>query len=192
VGDRVVRSTGRVAVLGSARLGPSHPDWAIALELGRLLAEAGFEVVTGGYGGLMAAVSRGAREAGGHVVGLPVTHWTHLTPNEWNAELLWAEGYPERIAAILETVGVIALTGGVGTLSELAVAWAAAQTEEDMAALVAVGDHWRHVLEAVRANLVVDDEDLEFVRVVSTPPEAVAVVLERVRSPHRTGRGARG
>jgi uncharacterized protein (TIGR00725 family) len=138
--------TERVAVLGSARLGESDPAWAVGHELGRLLADAGFQVMTGGYGGLMAAVSRGAHEAGGHVIGLPMTAWTHLAPNEWNAELVWAEDYPQRLAEMLSCRAVVALDGGIGTLSELAVVWSARQTENGAPVLVAVGDRWRRIL----------------------------------------------
>jgi uncharacterized protein (TIGR00730 family) len=182
----------RVAVLGSARLTEADPSWVAALEVGRLLANAGFEVLTGGYGGLMAAVAQGAREAGGRVIGLPMKHWTHLTPNPWNAQLRWVSGYPERLAAVLEANALIALDGGVGTLSELAVAWAAAQTEEDMPALVVVGERWRRVLGVIRGELVVDSDDLALVHVVDTPAEAVAVVLECFASPPTGPRRPRG
>jgi len=60
-----------VGVLGSARLTENDGWWARAHKLGTLLAAEGFVLVTGGYGGLMAAVSRGAHETGGRVIGLP-------------------------------------------------------------------------------------------------------------------------
>jgi len=176
-------------VLGSARLGPDDEAWAVASELGRLLASAGFVVVTGGYGGLMAAVSQGARAAGGHVVGLPMTAWTHLEPNAWNTDLLWADGYPERLGQLLSCEAVIALDGGVGTLSELAVAWGARQTEEGAPLIVAVGERWSRLLAALREELIVSQRDLDLVHLVATP--AAAVELVRGPPPPRTAR-ARG
>ncbi|NIA25497.1 MAG: DNA-binding protein, partial [Gammaproteobacteria bacterium] len=59
-----------IAVIGSSRTPPDHPDYRDAQRLGRLLAEAGFTVASGGYGGLMEAVSQGARSVGGPVVGV--------------------------------------------------------------------------------------------------------------------------
>ena len=54
-----------ITVFGSSRPENGHADYADAFELGRSLATAGFDVCTGGYGGVMEAVSRGASEAGG-------------------------------------------------------------------------------------------------------------------------------
>jgi uncharacterized protein (TIGR00725 family) len=173
-----VQGRERVAVIGSARLDEQDPAWATGFELGRLLARAGFAVVTGGYGGLMSAVSRGAREADGHVVGLPMRAWAHLTPNEWNVELRWAADYPARLSAILECRALVALDGGVGTLSELSVVWAAAQTEEGMPRIVAIGDPWRRILDALALHLVVGPEDLALVRVVHTPEDALSAIME--------------
>jgi uncharacterized protein (TIGR00725 family) len=60
----------KVTVFGSARLGGETPEYADAVRLGRRLAEERHTVMSGGYGGIMEAVSRGAREAGGNVVGI--------------------------------------------------------------------------------------------------------------------------
>jgi uncharacterized protein (TIGR00725 family) len=167
----------RVGVIGSARLSAESPEWTVGEELGRLLAAAGCIVVTGGYGGLMAAVSKGAAGAGGHVVGLPMRSWPHLTPNQWNRELEWADGYPARLASLLGCQAVVALDGGIGTLSELAVVWAASQTEPAPLRLVAIGEKWRRVLEVIRESLVVDARDLALVQVVDSPMAAVEEVL---------------
>lgn len=167
----------RVSVFGSARLEQDSPDWETARELGRLLANAGFTVVTGGYGGLMEAVSRGAAEAGGQVVGLVMKSWTGLSPNTWNTELTWAEGYPARLAAMLDSHAVIALTGGVGTLSELAVVWAARQTEPGHCPIVLVGERWRRLVDEFARHLVIDSRDLSLVQVVDSPSQAVDAVL---------------
>jgi uncharacterized protein (TIGR00730 family) len=179
----------RVAVLGSARLGPDDPAWSVADELGRRLAEAGFTVVSGGYGGLMAAVARAAREAGGHVVGLPMTAWEHLEPNEWNVELVWSDGYPERLGELLASEAIVALDGGVGTLSELAVAWSAAQTEPGAPLLVAIGERWARLLAALVDDLVVSAEDIGLVHVVPSAEAAVALIA---RPPDRPDARARG
>jgi uncharacterized protein (TIGR00730 family) len=164
-------------VLGSARLTDADSAWAPAEELGRLLAEAGAQVVTGGYGGLMAAVSRGAHSAGGSVVGLAMSGWTKLEPNEWNTEIQWSDTYPERLAALLDSEGVVALDGGVGTLSELAVVWAAAQTEIRRPRIVALGSRWARLLPTLRRELIVDDRDMTLVQLAHTPQEAIELLF---------------
>jgi uncharacterized protein (TIGR00725 family) len=163
----------------------------VAEDLGRLLGSLGAEVVTGGYQGLMAAVSRGARAGGGYVVGLPMSAWTHLTPNEWNTELRWATDYPTRLAAILDTDCVIALDGGVGTLSELAVVWAAAQTEPDAPLIVTVGARWDRLIKGLRRDLIADDRDHELIRTAESAAQAVETLLAEQRTGSQPGR-ARG
>jgi uncharacterized protein (TIGR00730 family) len=188
--DEARRHEREVAVFGSARLDERHPSWTVAAELGRRLAEAGFTVVTGGYGGLMEATARAAHAVGGRVIGVPMRAWEHLTPGEWNAELRWASDYPTRLGLLLRCDALVALDGGIGTLSELSLAWAMRQTESAAPALVLVGERWRRVVDTFRRELVIDDSDVALLHVVDTPAEAVAA-LGGSRAPRRVG-GARG
>jgi uncharacterized protein (TIGR00725 family) len=176
-----VRGGLTVAVLGSARLGPGDPEWAVAEAVGRGLAASGCTVMTGGYGGLMAAAAAGAR--GGTVIGLPMRAWEALTPDAGCTELRWADGYPDRLAALLSCDAVIALDGGIGTLSELAVVWAAAQTEADAPRAVAVGPRWRVLLDALAASLVAGPADLALVAWAEDAEQAVALALEPASAP---------
>src|SRR5258708_20163505 len=73
-----------IAVLGSARLTENDDRWTQAHQLGALLADEGYVVVTGGYGGLMAAVSRGAHERGGPLVGVPLPPLAAQRPKHYN------------------------------------------------------------------------------------------------------------
>ncbi len=180
-----------IAVLGSARLGEDDRRWTLAHELGGLLARAGFVVVTGGYGGLMAAVSRGAHEQGGFAIGLPMQHWSTVTPNTWNADLRWSRDYGTRLNHILRCAAIIALPGGVGTLSELAVAWAASQTEKQAQPLVLLGECWPPLLAAMRTHLVISNSDLDLLRFAATPEEAVREVQAGLRDT-KQGQGPRG
>jgi len=154
------RVPAEIAVLGSARIGPDDRRHGAARRLGRLLAEQGWTVVTGGYGGLMAATSSGAAEAGGRTVGLPMSPWAHLTPHPSHAELRWSDDYAQRLAFLLATRVAIALPGGIGTLAEASAVWAAAQTEPGTARLVLVGSSWRRLTGAFARELVVDERDL--------------------------------
>jgi uncharacterized protein (TIGR00730 family) len=183
-------SVPEVAVLGSARIEPPDPRWEVARRLGGLLAQHGCAVVTGGYGGLMSAVSQGVSEGGGRVIGLPMRHWDKLAPNRWNAELRWSDGYGTRLDYLLRCTGVIALPGGVGTLSEMAVIWAAAQTEPNPPSIVLLGDAWAQLIEAIAANLVVGPADLDLLHLVATPDE----VIQALTAPAERGRtpGPRG
>jgi SLOG-like protein len=71
-----------VTVFGSARIGESHPRYAMAREVGRRVAGLGFTVMTGGGPGLMEAANRGARDAGGRSVGCNIRLAHEQAPNE--------------------------------------------------------------------------------------------------------------
>jgi len=176
-----------IGVLGSARIEPPDPRWEMAHTLGGLLAHHGFAVVTGGYGGLMAAAGQGASEGGGHVIGLPMRHWENLTPNRWNAELRWSDGYATRLGHLLQCTGVIALPGGVGTLSEMSVVWAAAQTEPNPPTIVLLGAGWPPMIKAIGEQLVVGPQDLELLRFAATPEGAVHWLTIPIDPPARPG-----
>jgi uncharacterized protein (TIGR00730 family) len=190
-GNSPIKAGLEIGVMGSARLTESDDWWARAHQLGVLLAGKGFVVVTGGYGGLMAAVSHGAHEMGGRVIGLPMQHWTEVKPNQWNADLRWSSNYGTRLNHFLHCDGVIALPGGVGTLSEMAIVWAASQTEGHALPLVLLGNCWLQVIQSVRENLVVSDVDLNLLRFAADPEEAVQELQAGLQD-KRIGQGPYG
>jgi len=115
-----------ISVFGSSRTVPDSPEWAQAEAWGRRLARAGFAVASGGYGGSMEAVSRGARAAGGLVIGVtaPGLFKTRSGANDQVQLELPAPTLTGRIERMLEmSRAVLALPGGLGTLTEIMVAW---------------------------------------------------------------------
>ena len=69
-------------------LDEGEPGYENARGIGRLLAEAGFDVITGSYGGVMEGASRGAREAGGRTVGVSCEVFAHREPNPYVDEIV--------------------------------------------------------------------------------------------------------
>lgn len=171
-----------VAVFGSSRIGPDHPDYVAATRLGRLLGEAGWTVATGGHDGAMAAVSRGAHDAGAHVVGVTLPGPSgSRPPNAWVAEERPAEDLFARLRLLLEADAWIAVAGGVGTLAEIAVAWNLMQNAHVAhRPLIVVGPGWAGVLREMRAGLVVDDTDLAMVTQVPDVDAAMVALGERL------------
>lgn len=117
----------RVSVFGGSATAPAHPHYEQAIELGRLLAASGYDVQTGGYMGAMEAVSRGASQAGGRVIGLTsdqIERWRPVPPNRWIDEELRFSTVHQRLFAIIDSChAAMALPGGIGTLAEIAVLW---------------------------------------------------------------------
>jgi uncharacterized protein (TIGR00730 family) len=191
-GHPPTRAKLEVAVLGSARLTENDDRWKLAHRLGMVLAGEGFVVVTGGYGGLMTAVSRGVREVGGHVIGLPMRHWEAIEPNRWNVDLRWSTDYGTRINHILHCDAVIALPGGVGTLSEMAIVWATSQTEEPALPLVLLGNCWPPLVKTLAEQLIISDVDLKLLRFAANPEEAVQEIRASLQTTKLVGPGPQG
>lgn len=154
------------------------------MRCGRLLAEAGYRVATGGYEGMMAAVSRGAAEAGGVVVAVtaPKLFPQRSGANSWATIEIPRDTLARRIVELVdESAATIALPGSIGTLTELMVAWNDAYVERmgsrRTKPVVAVGEGWselvRHIGDAV-AGLP------ELVTCVATVDEAVSVVISEI------------
>ena len=132
--------------------------------------------MTGGYGGLMGAVASGPRRAGGHTVGLPMSAVGAPDAGREQPELRWSEDYAERLGAPAGGRVAVALPGGIGTLAEASLVWAAAQTEPDAARLVLVGPAWGRLLDVVGDEFVVDADDLALPVHVESVDEVVPAV----------------
>jgi uncharacterized protein (TIGR00730 family) len=112
-----------VTIFGSSVPDDSSLAYTEARHLGGLLAGRGLVVCNGGYRGLMEAASRGAREAGGHTIGVTCSIWP-TPPNRWVAEEVRTSSFSERIMTLIERGDAyIVLPGGTGTLAELALTW---------------------------------------------------------------------
>jgi uncharacterized protein (TIGR00730 family) len=142
-----------VTVFGGSQPREGDTAYAEAYELGRLLAQAGHTVLTGGYIGTMEAVSRGAAEAGGHVVGVTcddIEAWRAVKPNAWVKEERRFPTLDERLAELVRNCeAAIALPGGPGTLTEVALAWNLMLVRSmPVKPLILVGTGWKSVLES--------------------------------------------
>jgi len=116
-----------VTVFGGSQPKAGQASYQEAYELGKILAEAGHTVLTGGYIGTMEAVSKGAFEAGGHVIGVTcddIEAWRKVKANIWVKEERRFATLQERLnELVLACDAAIALPGGPGTLTEIALTW---------------------------------------------------------------------
>jgi uncharacterized protein (TIGR00730 family) len=142
---------GPVAVVfGSNSPKENDLDYAEARQLGYALAQAGYVVATGGYFGTMEATSRGAKEAGGHVIGVTTSIFdgVRLHPNAYLDEQIKLPTLFQRLHQLVTMADVwVALPGGIGTLSEVALTWSLMQVGEmQRQPFVLVGEQWRKTI----------------------------------------------
>lgn len=139
-----------ITVFGGSR--PTPTDYEQAARLGHKLGESGFTVLTGGYTGTMEAVSRTAFQAGAHVIGVTcdqIEAWRPVEPNQWVIEERRYPTLRQRLYALMEQCdAAIALPGGPGTLTEIAMMWNHLLTTALPAKpLILIGDGWRDTFQ---------------------------------------------
>jgi len=174
-----------ISVFGSSSPQPGSADYEAARDLGRRLAQAGFTVQTGGYRGVMEAASRGANEAGGHVIGVTCGQIEDVLPlkaNVWVKEEIRHPTLRQRVLYLVEYCdGIIVLPGGIGTLSELALAWSLVQVHEVPAKpIIPVGGLWQRTLAAFIDRSYVRPEHAALLAPARTPVEAMKTLVEKI------------
>lgn len=165
------------SVFGSARVTEEDDEYVVAAETGRLLAESGWAVMTGGYHGAMEAASRGAGDAGGHVIGVTVANWLdRSSPNRWVVEERRTPNLLARLAELVAADALIAVGGGIGTLAEVSLAWNLKQRDHALAPLILVGARWERLVPVLARELVIDELDLGHVHLAGDPAAAMRVI----------------
>jgi len=174
-----------ITVFGSARITEDTPEYASAREVGRLLAEAGFAVVTGGGPGVMEAANRGARDAGGLSVGFNIELPHEQFSNAYlDISLTFKHFYARKTMFVKAAEGFVIFPGGFGTLDELFESLTLIQTGKVLHFPVILfgSEYWRPLLDWIKGRLLVDGlispEDLDLLELTDDPVRAVAMQLE--------------
>src|SRR5207247_10913773 len=129
------------------------------------------------YLGVMEAASRGAREAGGRVLGIVMNQFK-AEPNRYLTDKVATPHFYERLQRLItRSVGFIAIRGGMGTVTELSLVWNKIQTAViGPRPLVLLGECWPAIVAGWQKLLVVSDQDVAALDFASTPEEAVEVI----------------
>ncbi len=141
-----------ITVFGGAQPKQGSPAYEEAQLLGSLLAQRGHAVITGGYYGTMEAVSRGAHEAGGHVIGVTcsdIEDWRGSRANAFVKEERKKKTLSDRLMALIEGCdAAIALPGGPGTLTEITLMWNLMIIESlPKKPLILIGQGWDFIFD---------------------------------------------
>ena len=170
-----------ITIFGSSRPIEGDEEYELACEVGRQMALSGFTVCNGGFGGIMEASARGAKEAGGKTIGVTFNIKSR-SPNSWIDEHIHVPALIDRMMKLVELGDAyVVLKGGTGTLLELAAVWEYINKglipEKP---IVMVGGFWNGVVKTLREELLWEGvgDCTKFIH-ISPSPEACALFLKQ-------------
>jgi uncharacterized protein (TIGR00725 family) len=169
-----------VSVFGTGAAKPGDKKYILAEQLGRLLAESGFAIANGGYGGTMEASAKGASEVGGEVIGVTCSAFGRGQANKFVSREVITKSLNERLDTLISIGSAyVVLPGGTGTLLELAFVWELKNKgflSEDKP-IILLGDYWSRLVELVAT----DDADSRQHLLWADEPKEVIELLKRRR-----------
>lgn len=173
--------TKTVAVLGSSSAPEDSQVYQDAYQIGTLLANAGFAVITGGYKGVMEAASKGAYEANGKVIGAVskvIEDFRVAQPNPYIHETIGYSTLHERLLhIILNADAYVVMPGGVGTLNELILAWELLRVRDlTDRPIICYGDFWLEGLASLKNNTFISELDWSILQFVSTTNQMIEII----------------
>lgn len=144
----------RIAAFGSSRTAATSPEYIDVRNLAARLGASGWDGITGGHQGMMAAFSEGIRAGGGHIRGVTLERFPTPPDNSLHEEVR-ARDFFERMQTMIEDADAyLVLPGGLGTLAELAMTWdLLAIRVLETRPLIAYGGMWEPVLSALQEHL---------------------------------------
>ena len=182
--DALARVGPAVSVFGSARLGPASPHYALALAVGRTLAERGYAVITGGGPGIMEAANRGASEAGGISVGCTIELPHEQAVNEYvNLAIAFRYFFVRKTMFVKYSEAFIVFPGGFGTMDELFESLTLIQTGKALSFPVVLcgSAHWAGLVRWVQARMMeeglIGRADMDLIQLSDSPEEIVELAV---------------
>jgi len=184
-----------VTVFGSARIGPRDRYYVACQRVSRLLAEAGFAVMTGGGPGIMEAANKGARQGGGRSIGCNIELPFEQKANPYVDTLLQFRYFLVRKTMFIKySAAFVIFPGGFGTLDELFEAVALIQTGKIYQFPVVLFGfrYWAGLLRWLRSPVCREGKitpgDLDLLLLTEDPAEAVKAVVSAYEAQVRTAR----
>ena len=177
-----------VSIFGSARTKPGTPYYEAARLTGKLMAESGLAVITGGGPGIMEAGNRGAAEADGVSIGLNIELPREQNPNPYqNMSLEFRYFFVRKMMFVKYSLGYVIFPGGFGTLDEMFEALTLSQNEKIIHfPIVLYGyDYWGRMLDWIKETMLgqncIAGEDLGLFIVTDEVAEAANYIIFKAR-----------
>ncbi len=186
-----------VAIFGSARTPETDPDYQVAVETARLLAEAGFPIITGGGPGIMEAANRGAVDGEGVSIGCNIELPHEQGTNRYVRRSMYFRFFFVRKTMFAKySMAFVVFPGGYGTLDELFEALTLIQTGKVSSfPVVLVGTaYWKGLVDWLRDTMLrqhkISPEDLGLFHLTDDPREVLRIIREaRDNGEHNDGKG---
>jgi uncharacterized protein (TIGR00730 family) len=176
-----------VTIFGSARLKPEDAYYQKAEQLGRLLAQNGFSVITGGGPGIMEAANKGAAEAGGKSIGMNIRLPFEQKPNPYaNIHLDYKYFFIRKVMFVKYAMAYVILPGGYGTMDEFFEALTLIQTKRVKGfPLILMGsEYWQGLLDWLKNSMLhksmILPSDYEMIQIIDDPEEVVKHIKKYV------------
>ncbi|HEY6963508.1 MAG TPA: TIGR00730 family Rossman fold protein [Gaiellaceae bacterium] len=173
------------ALFGSARVAEGSEPYEDARAVGKLFAEQGWAVVTGGGGGVMEGANRGAKEGGGLSVGFNIVLPHEQAPNPYlDIAHTFDHFYARKVCFVRPSEGFVIFPGGFGTLDELYESLTLIQTGKikHFPVVLFETEYWNPMLEWIKEQLLADGmispDDLDLLHVTDDVESAVRHVLD--------------
>jgi uncharacterized protein (TIGR00730 family) len=178
--DALAGVSSGICIFGSARVDTEDPMYGAGREIGRLLAEAGFAVITGGGPGIMEAANRGCHDAGGLSVGCNIELPFEQSMNPYvDLGIEFRYFFVRKMMFVKYSEGFVVFPGGFGTLDELFEALTLTQTGkiQHFPVVLFGSEYWSGLTRWLRDPAMregkVSSEDLDLFRCCDDPAEAV-------------------
>ncbi|HEX8717347.1 MAG TPA: TIGR00730 family Rossman fold protein [Gemmatimonadaceae bacterium] len=178
-----------VTVFGSARVGPDDPQYLAAQETSRLLAEAGFAIITGAGPGIMEAANKGARLGKGRSIGCNIELPFEQGANPYVDTLInFRYFFVRKTMFVKYSSAFIIFPGGFGTLDELFEALTLIQTGKIYHfPVIMFGRHyWAGLVRWLQSRVLLEGKiapgDMDLMLLTDDPAEAANAVIEALAS----------
>jgi uncharacterized protein (TIGR00730 family) len=176
-----------VSIFGSTRVKPGDEVYQKAEQIGKLLAENGFAVITGGGPGVMEAANKGAFSAGGKSIGLNIELPLEQKPNPYtNITLNFRYFFVRKVMFVKYAVAYIILPGGFGTMDELLESITLIQTQKikPFPVILVGSNYWKGFLDWIKEVVLkegkISSAELDILQLIDKPEEIVKAIKKTV------------
>ena len=167
-----------ITIFGTSKAKVGDSAYTLAFEIGKLLAEAGFTIANGGYGGTMLAAAEGASQAGGKTIGVTCSAFKTGKANKYISREIITDSLDERLDTLVQSgKAYVVLPGSTGTLLELAKVWELKNKgflEADKP-IILVGEFWKPLVDLLAIK---EPDSSGYIHIANEPGQVVEMIKD--------------